>query len=425
MSIIARFFPNGEFTIGAVPGKRRDKRSHPLEGYEKRRDDEGRVYLRWERRDIEVSSSLRYSYVGVEFKSALNNYVYLCVDMSAKLHPTMYYKDDAGQEHEFVIEAPIGQLLKRGELIQLGLSDPRILEKSSESRKKLTTMTKNMARNLRNAVYLMEDEHGKDQLSFLTLTIPSLPHSELDVICQQWGRLTNEILKWVQYKCEKQGMVFEYAYCTEIQEKRLETRGEYAPHLHIVFRGKNGKRSNWAVSPKQVRAAWLRLLSTCVGHSVKSDSVENLQVIRKSASRYLSKYVSKGVRYRSEHLQGAYNKRLRTHWGGMSRELSRRIKAGIKRIGDTREQQDIAILLSRQLPHIAGRKSVKFYRESFIPIGQHADTGNTRFIRVGVGCLAAPLNKGSLESTITEALKNQEEQEVKDLLTKLDSFWIN
>lgn len=425
MSIVARFFPNGEFTLGVATTKRRDKRTHPLEGYEKCRDEEGQVYLRWQRRDVEVKASLRYSFVGREYISALSSQIYLCVDMDEKLRPTFYWQDSDGKEHEGKFSLPIGQYIRSGELRELGSSDSRILEKQPESRKKLLTMTKSMARNLRNAVYLMEDEHGKDQLSFLTLTIPSLPPSELEAICQQWGSLTNQILKWIQYKCEKQEMAFEYAYCTEIQEKRLETRGEYAPHLHIVFRGKNGKAKNWAISPKQVRTAWLRLLSTCVGHSVKSNSVENLQVVRKSAARYLSKYVSKGVRHRSRGLQGTYNQRLRTHWGGMSRELSRRIKAGCRRIGGTGEQQDIAVLLSRSLPHLVGGRAVKFYRESFIPIGQYSDSGNTRFLRVGVGCLTSPLNKGSLESLITESVEWQHDKEIKDLLNSLDSFWFN
>lgn len=84
MSIIARFFPNGEFSLGVSAAKRRDKSTHPLEGYEKRRHDDGSVYLQWQRRDVEVSSSLRYSFIGKEYKSALHGWMYLCVDMSAK-----------------------------------------------------------------------------------------------------------------------------------------------------------------------------------------------------------------------------------------------------------------------------------------------------------------------------------------------------
>jgi hypothetical protein len=425
LSIVARFFPNGEFSLGVDSSKRRDKRTHPLEGYEKRRHDDGTVYLQWERRDIEVSSSLRYSFIGKEYKSALHGWIYLCVDMSEKLYPTFYYQDDSGKGHEFTASVPIGVLIKSGELIDLGSSDARILEKKPESRKKLLTMTKNMARNIRNGVYLLEQKHGKDVLSFLTLTVPSLPNSSMEAIRQQWGRLTNEILKWLAYKCQKQNIPFEYVYCTEIQEKRFESRGEYVPHLHIVFRGKYDLRSSWAVSPKCVRKAWLRILSTCVGHSVKSNAVENLQVIRRSAARYLSKYVSKGVRSSTERYQGLAGTKLHTQWGGMSRTLSQEIKKGIKCFGKSRGTEDIAILLSRNLPHLVGGQACKYYKESYIPLGQYADSGATRYLKVAVGCLTDGLLQGGLVRLLEAVYKREHDTRIKELLSSLDSFWFN
>lgn len=425
MSIIAKFFPNGEYSLGVASTKRRDKATHPLEGYEKRRHDDGTVYLQFQRRDIEVSSRLRYSFVGKEYKSALNGYTYLCVDMSAKLHPTMYYKDDAGQEHDFVIHAPIGQLLKSGELIDLGSSDARILEKMPESRKKLLSMTKNMARNLRNGVYLLEHRYGKDVLSFLTLTVPSLPPSDMGKICQQWGVMTNKILKWLAYQCELQYIPFEYVYCTEIQEQRLEKRGEYAPHLHIVFRGKYGLRSAWAVNYKRVRKAWLRILSACVGYTVKSNSVENIQVIRKSATRYLSKYVSKGVRDSTKRYQRLAGTQLRTQWGGMSRNLSQEIQQKTKRFGGTGESADIAVLLSSHLSSIAGGQNVKYHKDSYIPLGKYPDSGIARYLKVAVGCLTRGLPEGGLTSLLEEVYKRERDKIYEDIRNPLDKLWWN
>lgn len=425
MSIIAKFFPNGEFSFGVRATKRRDKRTHPLEGYEKRRDEDGNVSLRFKDRQPEPSPSLRYSFIGKEYKSALSGVTYLCVDMSAKMHPTMYYTNDAGEGREFTIYHPIGQLLKSGELIDLGSSDARILEKNAESRKKLLTMTKNMARNLRNGVYILEQAYSKDVLSFLTLTIPSLPDSSMDKICQQWGKLTNEILKWLKYKCEKQNIPFEYVYCTEIQEKRLEQRREYAPHIHIVFRGRACVRSSWAVSPRAVRKAWLHILSTCVGHSVNSDAVENLQRVRKSAARYLSKYVSKGVRNSTERYQGLARTLLHTQWGGMSRNISQAIKAGIKAFGGIRGTEDIAVLLARHVPHIVGGQNVKYYKESFIPLGQYSDSGITRYIKVALGCLTNGLFQGGLIKLLQEVYQREHDENIKQMLSSLDSFWFN
>lgn len=425
MTSVARFFPNGEFTLGHNFPKRRDKRTHPLEGYIKRRDEEGNVYADFQCRHIEPSLSLRLSYIGREFKSATSDRIYLCTDMDEKMRPTFYWQESNGKEYESKFSLPIGQFIRTNELIPLGLSDVRILEKTSESRKKLLTMTKNMARNVRNGVYLLERKHGKDVLSFLTLTIPSLPHTSMEKICQQWGSLVNQILKWLKYKCEKHNIPFEYVYCTEIQEKRLERLQEYAPHLHVVFRGRYGKKSPWIVTPKQIRKAWLRLLRACVGHPVDSNSVENLQRVRYSASKYLAKYVSKGVRDNTLRCQEISGSALHTHWAGMSRGLSQEIKKATSIIRTNGVRSQLAVFLFKHISAIAGTGVVKFYREGFIPLGRCPDSEQQRFIKVGVGALSVSPLDGGIDVLGRELHDYEHKKLCQELFRPLDKVWWN
>lgn len=422
MSIIARFFPNGEFTQGVSSTKRRDKRTHPLEGYTKSYDDHGEVSLRWERRDAEVRERSISAFIGNAYISNSTQRQYTCVAMNAKMQPSMQWQDDAGKTYITEYSVPIGVLLKRGELSPLGSSDSPILEKTAESRKKLLSMTRKMARNIRNYTYILERDNGKDVLSFLTLTLPSLPIQDMNTICQQWGRLTNEILKWLQYNVEKRNIEFQYVYCSEIQEQRLEKLHEYAPHLHIVFRGRSGKKAPWAITPKQVRKAWLRLLSRCVSYSVKSDSCENLQRIKYSAARYLSKYISKGCNKNVSSDTGDATPRLHTQWGGSSRSLSTTCKRETKVIGGTGETQQLAVSLLRCLPHGVKRGVLRFWHQSYIPIGASDSEGHQRYLKVSVGCLAFPLSEGGLERLIKYCYELSNEQDCEEKLILLDSF---
>lgn len=422
MSIIARFFPNGEFTQGVSSTRRRDKRTHPLEGYTKTYDDYGKVSLQWERRDMEVTERSISAFIGNAYISNLTQRYYVCVAMNAKMHPSMQWEDDTGKTYITDYTVPIGVLVKRGELSPLGSSDSPILEKNAETRKKLLTMTRKMARNIRNYTYILEREHGKDVLSFLTLTLPSLPIQDMTAICQQWGRLTNEILKWLQYNVEKRNIEFQYVYCTEIQEKRLEKLHEYAPHLHIVFRGRSGKKEPWAITPKQVRKAWLRLLSRCVGHRVKSDSCENLQRIKHSAARYLSKYISKGCNKNVSASDTNTAPELHVQWGGSSRSLSKACKRETQVIGGTKETEQLAVLILRCLPHGVKRGVLRFWHQSHIPLGASNSEGYQRYLKVSVGCLAFPLSEGGLEKLIKYCHDLCQDSISEELLISLDSF---
>lgn len=219
-------------------------------------------------------------------------YTYLCDDVNGHHYS---YEDGDFVLADVLMNEPIGRMVARGELTPLvhqRVESSDIAPKPS--RKRLEKMTTSMARNIRQACYLLEYDYSKDNLSFLTLTLPALSEADLTLCCQQWDEMIDRILRYLRRRSELHGMQLEYVYCTEIQTKRAITRGEYVPHLHIVFRGKNGRRSPWIVTPKQIRKAWASAISSVIGHSgFTKSALENLQRVKRSAARYLSKYLSK------------------------------------------------------------------------------------------------------------------------------------
>lgn len=397
MTIVLRFFPNGEFTQGVDTSNKRKEKHHQKKSLStvSATVSERHTYLTNFSLD-DAENQINYYTPGRQFENRSEGiYTYLCED--SKGHH-FAYESETYVLADVVINEPIGALIARGEMTplvhQMVESSP-LPEKPS--RKTLEAMTSNMARNIRNGVYLLEQMYGKDNLSFLTLTLPNLSKDDLSKVCDNWDNMTDQILKSLRKRAEKHRMELEYVYCTEIQTKRLEKRNEYAPHLHIVFRGRHGRKTSWFTTPKQVRKSWASIIANVLGHNqFRRDALENLQRIRKSAARYLSKYLSKGKCCNAKADSGENQVKLRTQWGGMARRLSRQIKKCTTRLSSANDNGGLAVYITSTMDDLLKHGFIKYYRYGYIPLHSCEISGVERVIKVCTGCLSAPSYEGGL-----------------------------
>lgn len=394
MSIILQFFPNGEFTKGVDTSKARRSRLDRLSDrlVENRAPVVAAHVCAEMNADILDEASLR----GQQYISAMGSiWTYLCADMDGYHYAV---ENEYGETWELKSEHSPLRLEGMGELrpVPIGSSDGRIFTEPPPSRKKCLSMTKSMARNIRNAGFLLEETYGKDNLSFLTLTLPALPEEELAKTADNWGRMVDQFLKWLRSVLEPKGIPFEYVYCTEVQTKRLEKHGQYALHLHLLFRGRINKRSAWAVTPKRVRAAWVRCIKSVCSVDFEQRALENLQRIKRSASGYLSKYLSKGSRGNSRGHAEENTPKFNGHWGGMARGLGRRIKRATVRLCDRSFNQPIASAFINSVSQLVEHGLVAYYAEGCIPINVLQGTASGWGLRVGVGCLRQATYRGGL-----------------------------
>lgn len=395
MSIIIRFFPNGEFSQGVDTSQRRDKRDHAKQRNHSPLDQECRDgYLQWVSEGD--NADIHLCVPGTQFRCRDNGiYTYLCKD-SAGHHYA--YECEHYVLPDVLMNEPVGQMIGRGELVPLVY---QTVESSAPpqkpSRKRLQNMTRNMARNIRNAAYLLESKYGKDNLSFVTLTLPTLSTDDLAKLSDQWDELVDNFLHTIRKRVKNKSGKFEYVYCTEIQLKRLQQRNEYAPHLHIVMLGRNGKKTPWFVSPRQFRSAWGNAIANILGHnSFVRSALENVQRVKHSAAGYLSKYLSKGVRCNAKvELEGYVQ--LRTQWGGMARELSRLIKTSTRLIRDDGAERQFVISFLRCMDELLQDGIVKFWRQGFVLLSVCPISGVERGFKVGCGCLSVPTVQGGLD----------------------------
>lgn len=165
-------------------------------------------------------------------------------------------------------------------------------EPSQRGLKGITPLGQQM---LRSACYLLERDYGNPDLCFATLTVPSLPKGARFLLAQNWPELVRQLLQWVSRQLMKAGRPTKVVGCTEIQSARLERSGEGYLHLHLVFPShSNAAATRWAVEWEDLRDWWERALirfSCCeLPHHPRVET----SPVRKSAERYMGKYLSKG-----------------------------------------------------------------------------------------------------------------------------------
>lgn len=394
MTIVLQFFPNGEFTKGVNTAPRRKERRDKQRRHDELTRECKEGYLEWVRSTPNSDSPLCVP--GQQFTNQRGElYTYLCEDVNGHHY--------ALEGENFVLpdvlmNEPIGRLVARGELTPLV---HQTVESSAppetRSRKQCEKLSSRLARRIRNAGYILEQWYGKDNLSFLTLTLPALSTEDLAKCCENWGKMVDNFIHSMKKRLKRKGVEFHYVYCAEIQPNRLTTRGEYAPHLHMCFRGRSGKKKPWYVTPRQVRAAWTACISNVVGHrEFDNRALENLQRVRKSCARYLAKYLSKGNCCLPESLAETAVGRLKTQWGGMARILSNAIDLYIERITSEGDNRDLAICIVRGMDVLLEKRLVSWWRSAFINLSYGDSPGNERGIWVGCGCLATPTYEGGL-----------------------------
>lgn len=184
---------------------------------------------------------------------------------------------------------------------------------------------------VRNGAYLLQRKYGKQNLSFLTLTLPSVTVEESERIGKFWSEIVRKFLQSLRRLLQRRSMPEAIVACTEIQESRLESSGVLGLHLHLIFVGRLAK-SAWAISYKDARRLWKRELERVIGRELDCSSVENLERVKHDAEQYLGKYMSKGVGVVQRLIEMGFANSLPSSWWSMSQELKCAVKGGVEHL---------------------------------------------------------------------------------------------
>lgn len=181
-----------------------------------------------------------------------------------------------------------------GPVSLLGLSSPAISR--TRSPRGVRGISARQADLIKYWISQLEAKYSRSSLSFLTLTVPNVGEHLRNAIQSKWATIVHRFVESLKRILCRYGSPSDAIFgCTEIQIKRSQKEGWNVPHLHLVFVGKRTRKDSWIVTPRRVRIIWRRVLFNAVGpFDADFGASENLQRVRFSAARYLSKYISKG-----------------------------------------------------------------------------------------------------------------------------------
>lgn len=179
----------------------------------------------------------------------------------------------------------------------LGLSKLSKSEKTGERlRRGLRGITAHGRQKVRDGASVLEKEYGKGSLVFLTCTLPS---ECVNLSPEQWSKISDLFKRKILYRMGQEEIDLKIIGVTEVQEKRLEERGEVALHLHWVFPGKK-KDGSWLFNPFQLSEMWEKCVQGVLVdrnlENVKWNAAINVQRVKKTVVSYLGKYLSKGAK---------------------------------------------------------------------------------------------------------------------------------
>jgi hypothetical protein len=225
-------------------------------------------------------------------------------------------------------------------------------------RRGLKGITTRQRRQVKSAGVLLEKRYGRENLSFLTLTLPALSQEHILLINSRWSELIKGFIKELGRELKRHGLEGEIVSVTEIQEQRLKGWGQVCLHAHMVFRGRLSAWQSWAIDKQWVKDLWNRQLELVIGAPFDGRATTRIERPRKSLKKELGKYLSKGSKVITSVVELGLGEQLPRGWVNISLCLRRDVFNSIKKIsGDAitnfwdrrNELQSIGLIRFREI----------------------------------------------------------------------------
>jgi len=197
-------------------------------------------------------------------------------------------------------------------------------------------LTRHGRRYINESCGILERMYGIGHLGFYTTTIPTCSVDEARLVALSWAKIYKYFFKLLRNEITRQTQSpIHYVGVVENQSQRSAGADVPYYHLHFVMPCHVSGTTKFIVSADTIRSLWRRAITNYVpslGGASFSASVDS-QVLRKSASGYLSKYFSKGGG-----IVGVSPDLLVPSWYYSSRELKALYKSECTPIGSEMAQ---------------------------------------------------------------------------------------
>ena len=238
-----------------------------------------------------------------------------------------------------------------------GLGDPSISglinchEKSQDGSEPVISrnwgLTSYMRKLLRSAGEVLERQHGKYNLAFLTVTMPFSKPLEVKRFLIEWPEMQRRLVQEITRQLQRSGLSPEICWVTELQSKRGRAQGFPCPHMHLLVAGRaNGGR--WALSYDWLKTAWYRIVKDCTGQDFDPVAATRIEAVRKSCAAYMTKYVTKAKASEARVWEGTeWEVYLPKRWGRVTNTLRKDVLQAIEMLtgeGGLSFSQDLQLI---------------------------------------------------------------------------------
>jgi len=192
-------------------------------------------------------------------------------------------------------------------------------------------------KKLRSAVAILQNRHGRKNLSFVTYTVPTCDRPVLARICEQWSEVVRQTHQNLFRVLKSKGLDPDIAGAIEIQSKRFERTGYALPHMHLVCQGRAPKRfknrCEWDVSIPEFEDCYKRAIENVAGCELNFRAACNVERVKKDAAAYLGKYMSKGSKDLERYRNWGEKLALPKAWYTCSKALLKSVREQTQNVG--------------------------------------------------------------------------------------------
>ena len=182
-------------------------------------------------------------------------------------------------------------------------------------------LTSYMRKLLRSAGEVLERQHGKFNMAFITVTMPYSHPNDVRRFLLEWSEIQRRFVQEITRQLVRSSVSPEIAWVTELQGKRGQVYGYPCPHMHILVAGRLPGQP-WALHKDWVRQTWHRVVKECCQKDFDPSAATRIESVRKSCAAYMTKYVTKATAAESKIWEGTeWEAFLPKRWGRVTNTL--------------------------------------------------------------------------------------------------------
>lgn len=175
----------------------------------------------------------------------------------------------------------------------VGLSSAQNHHKPIPRRNGLRGITGNGKSKVYEGAKLLQGRYS-GRLGFYTLTCPYVDPCRVYEFNRNIGEISRRWFQELRRMYDRKNSKFSYVSVLEIQSDRYEKSGLPVLHIHYVAPCFLPGSREWVLTATELRYLWMRLCAQVVGGEVDTSASLDAQIVKRSASGYLAKYMAKG-----------------------------------------------------------------------------------------------------------------------------------